>query len=189
MAIVALYGSPSPASRTDVVLDHLLGQIAERGHEAVRLHLRDLPAEALLRAEGRNLLIEAAVDEVARAKILVVGTPISRSAYSGLLKAFLDLLPAAAFRGKVVVPLAIGGSLAHLLAIDYALRPLLQALGPDLILGGIFGTDRQIQYLDGRHHFEPELAVKLEEAGEQIAARLGLALSPPLPAVADSHAF
>ena len=57
--------------------------------------------------------------------MVIVATPIYKAAYSGLLKVFLDLLPAEALRGKTVLPLASGGSVAHLLALDYALKPVL----------------------------------------------------------------
>lgn len=65
-------------------------------------------------------------------------------AYSGVLKVFLDLLPADALCGKTVLPLATGGSPAHLLALDYALKPVLSALGARDILGGVFAADAQL---------------------------------------------
>jgi FMN reductase len=61
------------------------------------------------------------------------------------LKAFLDLLPQKALSGKVILPLATGGTLAHLLAIDYALKPVLSELGARNFLGSVYALDRQIQ--------------------------------------------
>jgi FMN reductase len=60
---------------------------------------------------------------------VVVATPVYKAAYSGLLKVFLDVLPQTALKGKLVLPLATGGSPHHMLALDYALRPVLQSLG------------------------------------------------------------
>jgi FMN reductase len=45
------------------------------------------------------------------------------------LKTYLDLLPQKALVGKRIVPIAIGGSLGHLLAIENALKPVLSVLG------------------------------------------------------------
>ena len=45
-----------------------------------------------------------------------MATPIYKASYSGVLKAFLDLLPQFAFGGKVVLPLLTGGTAAHVLA-------------------------------------------------------------------------
>ncbi|WP_204272820.1 NAD(P)H-dependent oxidoreductase, partial [Escherichia coli] len=77
----------------------------------------------------REPAIAAAVLAVEQADLVVVSTPIYKAAYSGLLKVFLDLLPPDALRGKLVLPLATGGSPAHVLALDYALKPVLSALG------------------------------------------------------------
>jgi len=43
-----------------------------------------------------------------------------------------------------VLPLATGGSLAHFLALDYALKPVLAALGARDILDGVYATDAQL---------------------------------------------
>jgi FMN reductase len=53
---------------------------------------------------------------------------VYKAAYSGLLKTLLDLLPQCALAGKVVLPVVTCGSPAHVLAIDYALRPLYQVV-------------------------------------------------------------
>src|SRR5256885_12419558 len=41
---------------------------------------------------------------------VVVATPIYKASYSGVLKSFLDLLPQFGLAGKVVLPLATGGT-------------------------------------------------------------------------------
>ena len=92
--------------------------------------------------------IAEAVLAVERADLVVVGTPIYKAAYSGLLKVFLDLLPPDALRDKLVLPLATGGSPAHFLALDYALKPVLSALGARHVLDGVFATDAQLRSLD-----------------------------------------
>jgi len=48
----------------------------------------------------------------------------------------------------VVLPLATGGSIAHVLAIDYALRPVLSSLDPLHVVNGLFLLDKQITVLD-----------------------------------------
>jgi len=47
-----------------------------------------------------------------------------------LLKALLDLLPQHALAGKVVCPLVTGGTPAHMLALEDALRPVLALMEP-----------------------------------------------------------
>jgi FMN reductase len=64
-------------------------------------------------------------------------TPIYNAAYTGALKALLDVLPEQVFADKVVLPVCIAGSPAHLLAIDYALRPVLASMGAPRVLRGV----------------------------------------------------
>ncbi|WP_035840078.1 NADPH-dependent FMN reductase [Kitasatospora azatica] len=136
MAIVlALSGSPSPASRTARLAELAAADLRARGHRVHTLALRDLPAGPLLAAQGTDPAIARAVRLVAEADALVVATPIYQAAYSGLLKVFLDLLPRHALDGKTVLPLATGGSAAHVLALDYALRPVLTTLGAQVAQG------------------------------------------------------
>ena len=142
MSIVALAGSPSANSRSTALLRHVLDRFAESEprHEIV---LRDLPPAALVRAEVDDPAIRRAREQVAAARLVVVATPIYKASYSGLLKTFLDLLAQDALRGKTVLALGTGGSAAHLLALDYALKPVLAALGARHILDSIYAVDAQ----------------------------------------------
>jgi FMN reductase len=142
MSVVALSGSPSANSRTAVLLRHVLSRLDERV-ACTEIVLRDLPAAALVRAKANDPQIRRAREQVAEARLVVIATPIYKASYSGLLKTFLDLLPQDALRDKTVLPLATGGSQSHLLALDYALRPVLAALGARHILDSVYAVDTQ----------------------------------------------
>lgn len=144
MNILSISGSPSARSRSAWLLQLAQTRLENSADAVAGLSLRELPAEALLSAKVTDLALQTAIESVARADLLIISTPIYKAAYSGLLKAFLDVLPQDALRGKTVLPLATGGSLAHLLALDYALRPVLAALGARHILDGVFATDAQL---------------------------------------------
>ncbi|QEZ48506.1 NADPH-dependent FMN reductase [Cupriavidus oxalaticus] len=173
MSILTLSGSPSVQSRSGLVLAHLRTALEAAGERTRHLELRDLPAGPLLAARVDDDAIAAATRAVADAQVVVLATPVYKAAYSGLLKAFLDLLPQTGLRDKIVLPIATGGSLAHALAIDYALRPVLSALGSRQILPGIFAVDQQIDTSassassDGggvRHaRFDAALSARLDE--------------------------
>jgi FMN reductase len=70
----------------------------------------------------------------------LVGTPIYRASYSGLLKVFFDLLPEDALAGKVAVPIVAAGGPGHLLAIDHGLRPLLTSVGATVVPDSVYAT-------------------------------------------------
>lgn len=143
-AIVLVSGSPSPTSRTAALLAHVGRRLAGQGHIVTPLAVRELPADALLAGDAGHPRIRAAVELIESADAVVIGTPIYKAAYSGLLKTLLDLLSQCAFAGKTVLPLATGGTKAHVLAIDYALRPVLTALGARHVVQGYFVLDTGI---------------------------------------------
>ncbi|TDC28024.1 FMN reductase (NADPH) [Streptomyces sp. 8K308] len=178
MAVVlSISGSPSPTSRTARLLRHLDARLALQGHDVIPLDVRALPAEALLGADLAHPAIAEVAELLDRAEGVVVGTPVYKAAYSGLLKALLDLLPQYALAGKTVLPLATGGSTAHVLAIDYALRPVLSSMGATHITPGWFVLDRHILTADdGSLTFDPSAAEPLTQLVDQFSLHLGARL-------------
>ncbi|MGM1058887.1 NADPH-dependent FMN reductase [Saccharothrix sp. Mg75] len=144
-SILMISGSPSPVSRTGIVVQHVDGLLREAGYDVRTLHVRRLPTLSLLTEDLRDPEIGDAVAAVLRADGIVVASPVYRAAYSGLVKALLDLLPKKALRGRVVLPLATGGSQGFLVAMDYALNPLLAGKGADSVLRGEFVLDADIE--------------------------------------------
>ena len=140
--VVTISGSPSPASRTPALAVHGGATIAARGFEVETLNVRDLPPEDLLHARAESPALQRAVGLVERARGVVISTPVYKASYTGVLKAFLDVLPQFGLGGKVVLPLVTGGTLSHVLAIDYALRPVLSSLGAQHVVGGLFILDK-----------------------------------------------
>jgi FMN reductase len=178
--ILSVSGSPSATSRTGRLLRHLDQRLIAQGHEVVPLDVRTVPAEALLGADFRHPAIVEATELFARADGIVVGTPVYKASYSGVLKALLDLLPQYALTGKTVLPLATGGSTAHVLAIDYALRPVLSSMGAAHIVQGWFTLDKDITvHEDGTLTVAPATARALTQVVDQFSAALG-----PVPALA-----
>lgn len=165
MSALLIAGSPSERSRSAALLDAVAQRLAVRGALVERIHIRDLSPQALLLADMHHRSICQAVAQVAQARVLVVSTPVYKAAYSGVLKVFLDLLPQTALKGKTVLPLATGGSPHHMLALDYALRPVLQSLGAKHILPGIYATDAQVVLTpEGSHEVAGDVAGRIDDA-------------------------
>lgn len=180
-SLLAVSGSPARHSRTALVAAQLAERLAETGFDVGHLDLRELPPRQLLTAEIGDPRIDAAVQGVASADGLIVATPVYKASYTGLLKAFLDVLPQSALAGKTVLPVVTGGSLAHLLALDYALRPVLSALGARHVVPGCFLLDSAIERLaDGGARLEPEAELRLLSAVDEFIEALptGPALAP-----------
>ncbi|WP_330341715.1 NADPH-dependent FMN reductase [Streptomyces sp. NBC_00557] len=171
--VLSVSGSPSASSRTGRLLHHLGRRLTAQGHQVIPLDVRTIPAEALLGADFRHPAVARATDLFARADGVLIGTPIYKASYSGVLKALLDLLPQYALTGKTVLPLATGGSTAHVLAIDYALRPVLQSMGAAHVLQGWFTLDKDITVgEDGSVTVAPATAEALEHVVDQFSAAL-----------------
>ena len=142
--VVILSGSPSASSRTLRLLRHIGARLHGDGFNVAEIEVRTLPAEDLLFARAASPALAAPLASIESAAGVVVGTPIYKAAYSGVLKTFLDLLPPGALAGKVVLPLVTGAAPTHALALDYALRPVLIALGDPIAVGGLFVLDKHI---------------------------------------------
>jgi FMN reductase len=176
-------GSPSSTSRSSRLAHSLGGRLNKHGLDSSLLDLRTLPAEDLLFARADAPGIKSAVNLVEAARGVVIVTPVYKAAYSGLLKTFLDLLPQFGLRDKVVLPLAMGGSVAHVLSIDYALRPVLNSLDPLHITAGFFVLDKQVVVQeDGRVDLDADCDTKLDAFIAQYAAALTRAQHPVSPA-------
>ena len=74
---------------------------------------------------------------MAGADVLVVSSPTYKGSYTGLLKAFLDLLGPSALAGTEAVPVMLGGAPDHKLAVDVHLTPLLLELGASVPARGL----------------------------------------------------
>ncbi|WP_405523567.1 NADPH-dependent FMN reductase [Streptomyces canus] len=172
--VLSVSGSPSASSRTNRLLRHLDRRLSAQGHEVIPLDVRTVPAEALLGADFKHPAIVEVTELFERADGIVVGTPVYKASYSGALKALLDLLPQYALLGKTVLPLATGGSTAHVLAIDYALRPVLSSMGAAHIVQGWFTLDKDITVQeDGSLTVAPAATEALTQVVDQFSTALG----------------
>ncbi|AHH94795.1 NADPH-dependent FMN reductase [Kutzneria viridogrisea] len=144
-SVLVLSGSPSRSSKTARVGDHIVDRLGVGGVRASHVRLRELPAEALLAADTAHPGIAEVTEALAEADGVVLATPTYKAAYSGLLKVFLDLLPQFGLAGKTVLPIATGGTIAHVLALDYGLRPVLQSLAPRHVIQSYFLLDQHLE--------------------------------------------
>jgi FMN reductase len=170
--VLVISGSPSSTSKTERVAEHLARRLTTAGHEVEHLRLRRLPAEPLLSADTDNASVANAVAQVAKADGIVLATPTYKAAYSGLLKVFLDLLPQFGFAGKAVLPLATGGSVAHVLALDYALRPVISSLGARHVVQSFFILNHHLEVAGDRLEIHDDSVGPLEDVVEQFQKAL-----------------
>jgi len=191
MSILLLGGSPQLPSSSSRLLALIGERLVLQGFGTRKLDVRDLPAQALLLADYADPAIADAVQAVAAADAIVIATPIYKAAYTGLLKTFLDLLPQDGLAGKLVLPLATGGGHAHTLALDYALRPVLQALGARQVYTSIYANAQQLGWHEERGlNLDEAIAERVQAGIDELSAglfvlagsRQAAAASAPVPA-------
>lgn len=191
MSILLLGGSPSDPSSTNRLLRHIGDKLDLLGHRHSELQVRDLPAQALLHADFSDPAIVHARALVAEADALVIATPVYKASYTGILKAFLDLLPQDGLKGKLVLPVATGGSQSHMLALDYALRPVLHALDAKHVLTSIYATSEQLVLgEDGLLVPHAAIALRIADGVDHLSACLhalpGRRAAAPVTSIAAS---
>lgn len=127
--LLFLVGAATPPGR----LAAAIAAAAEsaRDVEADILNLAESPVEI---CDGRPLgaygeATRQAVARIAAAGAVLIGAPVYRATYPGVLKNLLDLTPVEALQGKPVGILAMGGSPHHYLGVDSQLRHVLAWFG------------------------------------------------------------
>ena len=168
--ITCIVGSPSFPSRTAFVASWVGSHLARGGHHVETISVRDLPAEDLLRARIDSPEIASAAAAVEKADGVIVATPIYKASFSGMVKTFLDLLPQFALRGKSVLPIATGGGSAHILALDYGLRPVLMSLDPAHVAPSFVVVEGGVPARQGGgYDLTEDTAAKLAEIADRFA--------------------
>ncbi len=166
MRVITLAGSPRFPSRSTALLALSQQRLESRGVEFIPWNIQNFVPEDLINARFDAPALLAFKEDLASADGLIVATPVYKASFTGALKTLLDLLPERALEHKVVLPLATGGTVAHLLAVDYALKPVLNALKAQEILHGVFADDTQITHYDRQPELVPQLTLRLDEALE-----------------------
>jgi FMN reductase len=149
LPFVTVVGNPKPASRTLAVATAAAGAITRAAG------IPGSPQTIDVCVLARHLLlpepspaVEEALDQVARADLLLVASPTYKGTYTGLLKVFLDRLPHRALSQTVALPLMMMGVPGHAPAVDAYLRPLLIELGATVPVPGLAVLESELDRLD-----------------------------------------
>jgi FMN reductase len=95
---------------------------------------------------------------------VIIASAIYKASFSGLLKICLDVMPQFGLAGKAVLPIGTGGSLAHVLALDYSLRPVLQSMGARHVAQSLFVAEPDLIVSDDKFALSEMSQSGLQEA-------------------------
>ena len=141
--IVIISGSPSENSKTKNVLNYLGTLLEQEGLPIKHISVKNVTSDVLFEGKYDSPEIQHISSLLQDAKGVIIGSPVYKGAYSGVLKALIDLLPQDVLKHTPVLPLMTGGSPSHLLALDYALKPVLASLKAHN-LKGLYFQDTEI---------------------------------------------
>jgi FMN reductase len=143
-------GNPKRLSRTLAIAEALSAALASGlGSEpqAASIDLAELYLDGI---EPPHDGFEHALDRIRAGKVLVVGTPVYKASYTGLLKLFLDQLPPRSLEGVVAVPVTVAAAPEHRFLADLQLRPVLAELGASLPVPSLTLRETDLSDLDER---------------------------------------
>ena len=139
-----------------------------------RVRLQTIHLSGLAKEVGTSIAmgrpsagLRGAVDKLGAADGVIVGTPVYKASYSGLLKAFLDVLDDDILLGMPTMLAATGGSPRHGLVPDDQMRPLFAYFRA-------FVTPTSV-YAATEDWADPKmLSERVSRAGEELAAQMAL---------------
>ncbi len=171
--IVIISGSPTQPSRSFAIATYLEKLLTSKGQQIEVMNVRDLPPEDLVYANFKSKAINQALDKIEKAHAIIVISPIYKASYTGVLKTFFDLIPEKGLSEKIILPIASGGTVAHLLSLEYAFKPLFSILNCQEILTGVYLVDSQFTYKENEMTFhETEIQHRLHASIECLLTKL-----------------
>lgn len=145
MELLGISGSPTSPSKTLIAV-HQAIDYARAADPAVAADVLNVRDHDMQFCDGRDPALyegptRAVIDLVVRADALIIGTPMYRGSYTGVLKNLFDVLPNTALHGKAVGLIATGGTAHHYLAIEHELKPVIGFFGAHAIPGAVYASN------------------------------------------------
>src|SRR5712691_9473162 len=131
--LLMVVGAATPPGRLAAAIA-VAAEAAQTGGGDIAVDILNLAETPVEICDGRALesygeATRQAVARIAAAGAVLIGAPVYRASFPGVLKNLLDITPVAALQNKPVGIVAMGGSPHHYLAVDSQLRQVLAWFG------------------------------------------------------------
>jgi FMN reductase len=132
-SVLMIIGAATPPGRLAASVS-FAADLLHRKHPDIAVEVLNLADARIETCDGRLLAAyddatRRAVAQIASAAAVLIGAPVYRASFPGVLKNLLDIVPVEALQGKPVGIIAMGGSPHHYLAVDTQLRQVLAWFG------------------------------------------------------------
>src|SRR3954454_2983025 len=158
--LLMLVGAATPPGRLAAAIDYA-AEAARADSTSTAIDILNLADTAIDICDGRALdaygeATRQAVARISGVGAVLIGAPVYRASFPGVLKNLLDITPVEALQNKPVGILAMGGSPHHYLAVDSQLRQVLGWFGALVAPTGVYLTggdfrDGQLASENARH--------------------------------------
>ncbi len=133
LGLLMLVGAATPPGRLAAAIA-VAAQAARTSGGDIAIDILNLAETPIETCDGRPLdaygeATRQAVARIAAAGAVLIGAPVYRASFPGVLKNLLDIVPVEALLAKPVGIVAMGGSPHHYLAVDGQLRQVLAWFG------------------------------------------------------------
>ncbi|MDO7895897.1 FMN reductase [Pseudomonas citrulli] len=173
--VVAVSGSVQQPSRTLALLKALVERLGQQLPIEVRLiELAKVGPQfaGVLQREALPAAVQADLQAIESADLLIAATPVYRASYTGLFKHLFDFVHHEALKDVPVLLAATGGSERHALVIDHQLRPLFGFFQALTLPVGVYATETDFSHY---RISSAQVLERIERAAE--AASLSLAVN------------
>jgi len=185
--LLMLVGAATPPGRLAAAIATTAEAARSGGDVAVEiLNLAETPIDI---CDGRPLesygeATRQAVVRIAAAAAVLIGAPVYRASYPGVLKNLLDIVPVEALQNKPVGIVAMGGSPHHYLAVDTQLRQVLAWFGALVAPTSVYVTGGDFRDGELTSETARKELVALTDTLMTLARRLDPASLGPMPLAA-----
>jgi FMN reductase len=155
--LLMLVGAATPPGRLTAAIA-TAAETASTDGAKVAVEILNLAETRIDICDGRPLdsygeATRDAVMRIAAAGAVLIGAPVYRASYPGVLKNLLDIVPVEALQNKPVGIVAMGASPHHYLAVDTQLRQVLAWFGALVAPTSVYVTGGDFR--DGKLASEP----------------------------------
>jgi FMN reductase len=165
--IIGVSGNITAPSRTFSLVDAVVSKASQKFHSPGEIiDISTLTADLGPTVSFNNFppALSQAYEKLHLSDLIVIGTPVYKASYTGLLKHFFDLVDPKKLTGKVAILVATGGSDHHALVLESHLRSLASFFGIYTIPTTIYAKD--IEFKDYQLE-SPLIEQRIEQALEQ----------------------
>jgi len=144
MRIVGISGGLTAPSLTKALVQFVVKQaVAPLPHTTDLIDVAEIAPELAFTftRQDASPQLEVVLQKIEAADLLVIGTPICKGSYTGLLKHLLDLLTVSISEDHVAIIAATDRGDCNSLLLEHSLRPLLSLLGYCTVPTAVYARD------------------------------------------------